>query len=208
MSTLFSPFTRSADSTTKRYQGTGLGLSICKSLAELMGGAVGYRTNPDCQGSIFWLKIKLGRIDAPSPRLAVPSSSDPCQDVQKVAPRKQLLIVEDNTVNQVVLLKMLSSLGFERVDAAWDGAEAVRLIKQKPLAYHTVLMDVSMPIMDGLEATTAIREMRNDVPVIAVTGNALKGDFETYLAKGMNDFIAKPIHRKDLARVLLQWVGP
>ncbi|WEW57349.1 histidine kinase [Emydomyces testavorans] len=207
MGTLFAPFTRSADSTAKRYQGTGLGLSICKSLAELMGGSVGYRTNPDCHGSVFWLKIKLGRIDAPSPRSAVCPSSDPCEDLKKIAPRKQLLLVEDNMINQVVLLKMLSSLDFERVDATWDGAEAVRLVKQKPLAYDAILMDVSMPIMDGLQATTAIREMRNDVPVIAVTGNALKGDFETYLAKGMNDFIAKPIHRKELARVLLQWIG-
>ncbi|TPX26822.1 hypothetical protein DIZ76_012285 [Coccidioides immitis] len=208
MNTLFAPFTRSANSATKRYQGTGLGLSICKSLAELMGGAVGYRTNPDCQGSIFWLKIKLGRIDAASPRSRVLESSDPCEDIRKIAPRKQLLLVEDNMVNQVVMLKILKSLNFERVDAAWDGAEAVHLIKKKPLAYHAVLMDVSMPVMDGLEATAAIREMRNEVPIIAVTGNALKGDFETYLAKGMNDFVAKPIHRKELARVLLQWVGP
>ncbi|EFW18255.1 hypothetical protein D8B26_005081 [Coccidioides posadasii str. Silveira] len=208
MNTLFAPFTRSANSATKRYQGTGLGLSICKSLAELMGGAVGYRTNPDCQGSIFWLKIKLGRIDAASPRSRVLESSDPCEDIRKIAPRKQLLLVEDNMVNQVVMLKILKSLNFERVDAAWDGAEAVHLIKKKPLAYHAVLMDVSMPVMDGLEATAAIREMRNEVPIIAVTGNALKGDFETYLAKGMNDFVAKPIHRKELARILLQWVGP
>ncbi|KAI1981556.1 hypothetical protein LOZ53_003860 [Ophidiomyces ophidiicola] len=207
MSTLFSPFTRSADSTTKRYQGTGLGLSICKSLAELMGGTVGYAVNPDGQGSVFWLKIHLGRIDPPAIRTAIFPSSNPCEDIKKVARSKHLLVVEDNIVNQVILMKMLKTLNFQRIDAAWDGVEAVSLVRKKPLAYDVILMDISMPMMDGLEATRIIRGMKNEAPIIAVTCNTLRENFDSYIAKGMNDYLPKPIHRKDLARALLQWIS-
>ena len=104
-------------------------------------------------------------------------------------------------------MKLLSTLGFERVDAAWDGAEAVRMVKQKPLAYNVILMDINMPVMDGMQATENIRQMKVDVPIIALTGNALKGDAETYLAKGMNDYIAKPLHRQQLVDLLWKWCG-
>jgi osomolarity two-component system sensor histidine kinase TcsA len=92
------------------------------------------------------------------------------------------------------------------VDAAWNGAEAVSLIRQKPLSYHIILMDINMPVMDGMEATQEIRKMKVEIPIIAMTGNALKGDEETYLAKGMNDYIAKPVNRQHLIRILLRWL--
>ena len=212
-STLFTPFTRFADSTTKRYQGTGLGLSICKSLAELMGGAVGFHANPDGPGSVFWMSAKMGRIDRkfPSTRRMVSQVQENTLDrsslLQKVAVHKTILLVEDNKVNQTIMLKLLGTLGFERVDAAWDGAEAVRMVKQKPFAYNVILMDINMPVMDGLTATEQMRQLNIDVPIIALTGNALKGDAETYLAKGMNDYVAKPIHRQQLVDVLWKWCG-
>jgi osomolarity two-component system sensor histidine kinase TcsA len=212
-STLFTPFTRFADSTTKRYQGTGLGLSICKSLAELMNGAVGFHANPNGPGSVFWLSAKMGRIDraVPSSRRMVSQVQEIALDksslLQKVALHKTILLVEDNNVNQTIMLKLLGTLGFERVDAAWDGAEAVRMVKQKPLAYNVILMDINMPVMDGLTATEQIRQLNIDVPIIALTGNALKGDAETYLAKGMNDYVAKPLHRQQLVDVLWKWCG-
>lgn len=213
VSTLFTPFTRFADSATRRYQGTGLGLSICKSLAELMNGEVGFLENPDGPGSVFWISAKMRRVDRPEvqKRRFVSGDEetpfDPSAQLQEVAHQKQLLLVEDNKVNQTVMLKLLASLGFERVDAAWDGAEAVRMVKQKPLAYHLVLMDINMPVMDGLAATEHIRQINRDVPIIALTGNALKGDAETYLAKGMNDYIAKPLHRQQLVDLLWKWCG-
>lgn len=212
INTLFTPFTRFADSATKHYQGTGLGLSICKSLAELMDGAVGFHANPDGPGSVFWMSTKM--VDAPisQPRDVVsnikkPPAQDSTELLRKVASQKQLLLVEDNKVNQTIMMKLLSTLGFERVDAAWDGAEAVRMVKQKPLAYNVILMDINMPVMDGMQATENIREMKVDVPIIALTGNALKGDAETYLAKGMNDYIAKPLHRQQLVDLLWKWCG-
>jgi osomolarity two-component system sensor histidine kinase TcsA len=213
VSTLFTPFTRFADSTTKRYEGTGLGLSICKSLAELMNGAVGFHANPDGPGSVFWMSAKMGRtaIPAPSTGRIVSKVQETTLDtsslLQKVALHKTILLVEDNKVNQTIMLKLLGTLGFERVDAAWDGAEAVRMVKQKPLAYNVILMDINMPVMDGLTATGLIRQFNKDVPIIALTGNALKGDAETYLAKGMNDYVAKPLHRQQLVDILWKWCG-
>lgn len=211
VNSLFTPFTRFADSSTKRYQGTGLGLSICKSLAELMDGAVGYCPNEDGQGSVFWLSARMGKIDK-TQRVGTPARSenlspDLGREIKEIAPRKQLLLVEDNIMNQTIMLKLLNFIGFEKVDTAWDGAEAVRLVEQKPFSYNTILMDINMPVLDGVEATVAIRKINREVPIIAMTGNALKGDAETYLAQGMNDYIAKPVHRQHLIRVLLKWIG-
>jgi osomolarity two-component system sensor histidine kinase TcsA len=211
-STLFTPFTRFADTATKRYQGTGLGLSICKSLAELMDGSVGFHANPEGTGSVFYLTAKMSRYNQPSSakqrlRPATPVASDHSEALQDIAPHKHILLVEDNKVNQTIMLKLLSSLGFKRVDAAWDGAEAVRMVRQKPFTYNVILMDINMPVMDGLAATEQIRQMKLDVPILALTGNALKGDAEMYLSKGMDDYIAKPLHRQQLVDLLWKWCG-
>ncbi|OKL59472.1 Two-component system protein A [Talaromyces atroroseus] len=211
VSSLFAPFTRFAESSHKRYQGTGLGLSICKSLAELMDGTVGFHPNPDNQGSVFWLTVNMSIIDNKNicgPRSSEMRYPDLNAQIQQVAPQKQLLLVEDNIMNQTVTLKMLSMMGFEKVDTAWNGVEAVRKVKQKPLSYNAILMDINMPVMDGVQATVAIRGMSRDVPIIAMTGNALKGDADICLANGMNDYIAKPVHRHHLVSVLLKWIGP
>lgn len=212
VSTLFTPFKRFADTATKIYQGTGLGLSICKSLAELMDGAVGFHANPVGPGSVFWMTAKMARISSVAqvkqrPPLVKAPPLDYSAALKKIAPEKHILLVEDNKVNQTIMIKLLSTLGFECVDAAWDGAEAVRLVKLKPLTYSMVLMDINMPVMDGLTATEQIRKMKHDVPIIALTGNALKGDAETYMAVGMNDYIAKPIHRQQLVDMLWKWCG-
>lgn len=212
LNTLFTPFTRFADTASKRYQGTGLGLSICKSLAELMGGMVGYRPGLNGKGSVFWFTAKMGRIDLAGLNkkpAASPTNSltEVMRKTREIARHKHILLVEDNLVNNTVMLKLLQSLGFERIDVAWDGAEAVRLVKQKPLTYSIILMDISMPVMDGLEATSRIREMDINVPIVALTANALKGDSETCLARGMNDYVGKPVHRDQLVHMLWKWMG-
>ncbi|CRG86576.1 hypothetical protein PISL3812_03586 [Talaromyces islandicus] len=210
VSSLFTPFSRFADSNQKRYQGTGLGLSICKSLAEVMEGQIGFHPHPSEKGSRFWLSIKMGKIGTTrSETYALELRPKPNQneEIKKIAPNRHILLVEDNMVNQTIMLKMLKVIGFEKVDTAWNGAEAVRKVMQKPLSFSAILMDVNMPVMDGMDATVAIRGMNRDVPIIAMTGNALKGDAEIYLAKGMNDYIAKPVHRQHLVSVLLKWIG-
>ncbi|KAI9370333.1 hypothetical protein BJX61DRAFT_98997 [Aspergillus egyptiacus] len=211
INTLFTPFTHFANSATRKFQGAGLGLSICKSLAELMDGEVGYAPNPDGAGSVFWFTAKMGgHIVASLPTARRPSTtppSDVVEQMRRIAPQKHVLLVEDNMVNHTVMLKLLRSLGFQRVDGAWNGAEAVRLVKQKPLSYDVVLMDVSMPVMDGLAATRHIRDMDLQMPIIAITGNALHGDAETYIAKGMTDCIGKPVNRDQLLSILWKWIG-
>ncbi|KAL4999927.1 Two-component system protein A [Aspergillus recurvatus] len=212
LNTLFTPFSRFADSATRKYQGTGLGLSICKSLAELMDGTVGYSPNPRAAGSVFWFTAKMGGRSVSSPTkppsaLATPVPTGVATEMRTIAPRKHVLLVEDNIINHTVMLKLLHTLGFERIDGAWNGAEAVRMIRQKPLSYDIVLMDVSMPVMDGIAATRQIRDMDLVMPIIAITGNAMKGDAETYIAQGMNDCICKPVHRDQLLCALWRWIG-
>ncbi|KAL1971952.1 hypothetical protein VTN31DRAFT_2040 [Thermomyces dupontii] len=228
---LFTPFSRFSDPKRKQYQGAGLGLSICKSLAELMEGTIGHYANPEGRGSVFWLTVRMGKMgdsrleppdnaaeraedqeekpqrDESKAPSSAKSESDQLEAIRQVASRKQLLLAEDNILNQSVMLKLLQTMGFEKVDTAWDGAEAVQMVKRKPLAYNAILMDINMPVLDGVEATEAIREISRDVPIIAMTGNALGGDGESYLAKGMNDYLAKPVHRQHLIRVLLKWIG-
>ena len=201
---LFTPFTQLDNSSTKKFKGTGLGLSICKSLAELMGGTVGYRKNPTHQGSVFFFTAKINKVEA-TPAKALAKVA-PQADLKKMANSRPILLVEDNAINQTIMVRLLRSFGFEIIDVAADGAEGLRMVTQKPLAYSLILMDISMPVMDGVTATKAIRKAGHTVPIIAMTANALKGDAEAYLAEGMNDYIAKPVDRRILMESLLAWL--
>lgn len=205
---LFTPFAQFDSSATKRYKGTGLGLSICKSLVELMGGAIGYRPNEEGKGvgSVFWFTTKLTKINAmtggKTPRLI----ESPSEVVTEAVMTKQLLVVEDNLINRTIMVKLLKNYGFKNIDVALNGEEAITLINRKPLTYGLILMDINMPVLDGIGATKEIRRMGLEVPIIAMTANALKGDEEKYLEIGMNDYIAKPVDRKAALRTLLKWL--
>jgi osomolarity two-component system sensor histidine kinase TcsA len=220
--TLFTPFMQWDTTTTKQYKGTGLGLSIAKSLTELMGGRIGYRPNPDRHGSIFWFTTRFKKIKSleqmqgwkksasQGDSLAGTPDPDAMDELQRelrmVSSIKNLLVVEDNLINQKVVLGMLRSLGFKNVGLASNGMEAVRMVRGKPAAYDIVLMDVSMPIMDGQAATKEIRAGGVLVPIVAMTAYALKGDRERCLEYGMNDYIAKPVDKKRLIAVLGKWL--
>jgi osomolarity two-component system sensor histidine kinase TcsA len=199
---LFIPFTQLDNSSTKKFKGTGLGLSICKSLAELMGGNVGYLRNPIHQGSIFFFTTKINKLEVTPAKPTTKAAPD--IELKKLAQTKHLLLVEDNAINQTIMVRLLRSFGFEKVDVAADGAEGLRMVTQKPLAYSLILMDISMPVMDGVTATKKIRTARHSMPIVAMTANALKGDEEAYLAEGMNDYIAKPVDRRLLMESLLR----
>ncbi|PKS06009.1 hypothetical protein jhhlp_007843 [Lomentospora prolificans] len=224
---LFKPFSQVDTTITKRYQGTGLGLSIAKSLVELMDGQIGYRPNPDCQGSVFWFTSRLAKTDSKAQLQALKSPTEAGSDmsrrlsmesedleaqirrVQEIAPRKRILAAEDNLINQKVLVGMLQYLGFENTTVAANGAQAVAALAEAPAnTYDLVLMDISMPVMDGYEATSRIRANGPYPPIIAMTAYALKGDMELCLEKGMDDYIAKPVNKQLLAKKLLKWLTP
>jgi osomolarity two-component system sensor histidine kinase TcsA len=213
---LFTPFMQFDNSATKRYKGTGLGLSICKSLAELMGGKIGFYANPEGRGSVFWFtakmkKVKIQAVDALQEELgalAVRNSVSPFQDIKLAAVEKKILLAEDNPINQKVMMKMLASIGFKDVHLVTDGNEAVQVATRDPPPYHAILMDINMPVLDGVSATKQIRKAGVNTPIIAMTANALKGQAETYLAKGMNGYVAKPVDRNVLIKVLLTWLNP
>jgi osomolarity two-component system, sensor histidine kinase TcsA len=202
--TLFTPFTQLDNSSTKRYKGTGLGLSICKSLVELMGGVVGFRPNPAGVGSIFWFTVLVTR----SENSALNNSVDIFESLSAMLNsnrHKRILLVEDNAINRNVMVKTLGKLGFDNVESAEDGREGVN--RHKLGKCDLILMDVSMPILDGVAATKEIRATGSDIPIIAMTANALKGDAERFMAAGMSDYIAKPVDRRLLVSLLAKWLG-
>ncbi|CAI6333277.1 unnamed protein product [Periconia digitata] len=221
-SALFTPFMQFDNSTTKKFQGTGLGLSICKSLAELMNGQIGYKPNPEGAGSLFWFTAKLKKVPQESSiqaletqletlnRPSIPSS--PLEAIKKAAVNKHILLAEDNTINRTVMLKMLAGLGFPSIDVAVDGEEAVKLATAtqdsttRSSPYDLILMDISMPLLDGVEATRKIRNAGLQMPIIAMTANALKGHAENYIAKGMTGYVAKPVDRNVLINLLLGYM--
>ncbi|KFY32165.1 hypothetical protein V493_00454 [Pseudogymnoascus sp. VKM F-4281 (FW-2241)] len=200
--TLFTPFAPS-NGVAKQHQGTGLGLSICKGLVESMGGTIGFRPNQD-KGSTFWFTTKLDKITqipvAPSP------VQQPSAKLTDATLGKQILVVEDNLINQTIMVKLLKNYGFKNINVASDGKEGFELVQSAPLSYKLILMDINMPVMDGITATEMIRGMGLDVPIIAMTANALKGDEESYLASGLNDYVAKPVDRKILLQALVKWL--
>ncbi|KAK3898095.1 hypothetical protein C8A05DRAFT_47498 [Staphylotrichum tortipilum] len=218
ISNLFTPFTQFNTTTVNRSQGTGLGLSIAKSLAELLGGTIGYLPNPDHQGSIFWFTARFKKIksldqmqnwNTPSPAAESPTSpaaersmEELQQELGALSSTKNLLVVEDNLINQKVMMGMLRTMGFRNIGLATNGAEALGTVRSKPAAYDVVLMDINMPVMDGHAASKAIRAAGIYVPIIAMTAYALKGDRERCLEHGMNDYITKPVDREQLIRAL------
>ena len=182
---LFAPFVQGDRSTARRFGGTGLGLAICRDLAALMGGSIAVRSAPG-EGSTFTLRLTLRPVDGPSP-----DQSKTCALPSLTGLR--VLIVDDNTVNQVVACAVLEAAGIE-VTAVGDGQAALARLGAE--RFDMVLMDVHMPVMDGVEAVRRIRAGeggRVDIPVVALTADAMVGDAERLLAKGFDDAHPKPI---------------
>src|SRR5277367_2798044 len=197
---LFTPFTQLDNSATKKFKGTGLGLSICKSLVELMGGDIGFKRNPSGMGSIFWFTLPVKRSQV----LPKKTFNAPTLSIVKAVTQRRILLVEDNPVNQNVMVKTLSRLGFAHVDVAEDGRQGVNAFQDGK--YDLILMDVSMPVLDGVGATKEIRSSGSHIPIIAMTANALKGDAERFIGSGMSDYIPKPVDRQQLVSLLIRWL--
>ncbi|HEX8592084.1 MAG TPA: response regulator [Pseudomonas sp.] len=201
LESMFDAFQQADSSISRRYGGTGLGLPIARTLAERMGGVLS-AVSQEGSGSTFTLELALPRVPADT---AAPTGvlagleDDEGQD-------RCVLLVEDNDVNRTVVQAMLHSLGFQ-VNVATDGAQAVSMAGSA--SYAAIFMDCRLPVMDGYEATRHIRQLpgHEQVPIIALTANALQGDRDACLQAGMNDYLAKPFKRTDLQQVLQRWLS-
>ncbi|MDO8375600.1 MAG: response regulator, partial [Aquabacterium sp.] len=203
---LFGIFEQVDTSTTRRFGGTGLGLAITRRLALLMGGEVGVDSAPG-QGSCFWFTAGFERARSSA---APPALESALRSPQPATPHERLrgariLLAEDNPVNQEVAGELLRAVGL-LVDVAHDGEHAVRLARQH--VYDLVLMDMQMPVMDGLAATRLLRNLPHyaRTPILAMTANAFGDDRQACLSAGMDDHLAKPVEPDRLYAMLLRWL--
>ncbi len=197
---LFDPFSQVDSSTTRRYGGSGLGLAISRHLVEAMGGEIGV-DSLEGVGSRFWFELPLTVSADTAPR----ETSMPRVGDQQ--PRR-VLLAEDVEMNQILVADMLRAHGHDVVTAA-NGREAVELVARE--AFDVVLMDVQMPVMDGIEATVRIRQLPPpacDVPVLALSANVMAEDMARYKAAGMNGALTKPIDWPKMFEALARHCSP
>jgi signal transduction histidine kinase/CheY-like chemotaxis protein len=193
---LFKPFTQADASTTRRFGGTGLGLAICQRLVHAMGGAITVVSAPG-EGSVF--RVALPVVEAEAPRQPQPAP------VPAAARRLRVLLVEDNTINQLVARRLLEGLGHEVTTAA-NGREGVEACAEAE--FDLVLMDCHMPELDGYEATRELRRRHWRQPIVALTAAATPEDAERCREAGMNDVLTKPLRLERLSAVLQAFAPP
>jgi CheY-like chemotaxis protein/nitrogen-specific signal transduction histidine kinase len=197
-SRIFEPFVQAEDTITRQYGGTGLGLAIAKQLVEMMGGEIGMASEPG-RGATFWFTLPLVLVE-PS-QTADAGASLSAAAIEPI--RAKVLLVEDNPINVEVMKAMLEQLGCS-VATAHNGREALRQLAEH--TFDVVLMDCEMPVMDGYAATAAIRERERESgghqPIIALTAHVLEGDREACVARGMDDFLAKPFRPEELRAMI------
>jgi signal transduction histidine kinase len=196
---LFQNFSQVNSSTSHEYGGTGLGLAISRRLVEAMHGTIGV-TSASGAGSTFWFTARL-----PATKPA------PLENAERLAMkqvRRRILVVDDNAVNQIVVEALLKKDGYEVVLVS-DRAQALKAVQAE--AFDLILMDMQMPVMNGEEATSAIRRLESsirNIPIVALTANAMDEDVQRCHDAGMNDHLAKPVDRALLRRTLALWLDP
>lgn len=204
LETIFAPFEQADNSATRRFGGTGLGLAICSRIVELMDGMIWAESRVG-SGSTFYFTAQFG-VPAPADEplaLAKPGSDALDRKTTKMNRALRVLIAEDNRINQKLAVKLVESMG-HRTQLVENGHQVLSAIKES--AFDLILMDVQMPDMDGLEATSIIRSNENGsgrhIPIVAMTAHAMTGDREQCLKAGMDDYISKPVSRAELAHVI------
>ena len=206
---LFAPFSQADATMSRRYGGTGLGLAICKSLVELMGGVIGFESEPG-RGTRFWFRLEFVRAEPASGHAAVePEPTPPGRPVQ-ASPRDRMrvLVVDDDATNRGLFVRQMERLGCPAVGAE-DGDRAIARLRSDD--FGLVLMDCQMPGRDGPQTTRDIRRLeagRRRTPIVAISANALEEDRRLCLDSGMDDFVAKPTSLEILAAVIDRWDRP
>ena len=202
MTQLFKPFTQADNSTTRLFGGTGLGLAISRSLCQLLDGDLQISSELDhgtCVTMLLPLKKLVPVVQAPAPKMP--------QDALGRLAGAQVLLVEDHPMNRQLLQVLLAKLGIQTITAE-NGQQALDCLTQSPEQFDAVLMDVQMPVMDGIQATLQIRQDPRfaSLPIIAVTANAMSDERELCFKAGMQDYLSKPVNRQALNEVLLRWI--
>lgn len=205
MQQMFHPFEQEQSSLTSAHVGSGLGLAIVHSLVSLMNGTIHVESELN-QGSKFVIELPLERIEL--------SESKPEKGQSNELPEymrgKRILLAEDNEINREIVAALLSGLGFS-VDGAVNGAEAVERFLSSSMGYYSIiLMDIQMPVMNGLEAVAAIRSSAHmdaqSIPIIALSANAFEEDVEKSLAHGMQAHISKPVNLETVKKIFIQYI--
>jgi PAS domain S-box-containing protein len=199
---LFEEFTMVDQTHARKYEGTGLGLAICKRLVSLMHGNINVESKLG-HGSTFEFTIELEIATKGDIKNELTASDS--QQVPLIGTR--ILLAEDNEANQMVIRKILE-LAHLQVDIVSNGLEAIEAVRNVP--YDIVLMDISMPEMDGMAATRAIRQLTSEarnIPIVALTAHSLSGDKDRFMRSGMNDYLSKPINRVAALACIARWTN-
>lgn len=207
---LFHLFEQADNSTSRSFGGTGLGLAISKRIVELMEGEIWVESEPDL-GSTFFFTVKLKRSTGSHKQK---NDDQECgvadaigmEDGQKYGfSGKRILLTEDNEINREIVIAMLEDTNVE-IDCAENGKAAYEMFAADPNKYDLILMDIQMPVMDGVEATKRIRELDQEVPIIALTANVFKEEVEKYIENGMNSHIGKPLDYNQTLEILEKYL--
>lgn len=198
MCELFQSFSQLDGSITRKFGGTGLGLVISKQLSELMGGRLRVESKKGIGSKFYFtLNFNIGTM--------IETKSIQSSKLMKLDRRYNLLLAEDNNVNQMIITRILRNRGYY-IDTVSNGLEAVEMCGKK--SYDAILMDIQMPVMDGIEATKRIKENNKNTPIIAITAYALKGDRERFLAQGIDEYVSKPVKIDELLSTINKCLSP
>jgi len=209
---IFDPFTQAEAGTTRKFGGTGLGLSIAKKILDAMGGIIKVESNPGI-GSKFSFELTFDAVDAKDDGFVKKIRFD---ELKKPAFTGEVLLCEDNIMNQQVIKEHLTRVGL-KITIAENGSLGVDLIKERlqdikeglaEKQFDLILMDIHMPVMDGIEATTEILKQDPKIPIVALTANIMEGDRELYKTSGMIDYLGKPFTSQELWRCLMKYFTP
>lgn len=195
-SKIFEKFTQADTSTTRQFGGTGLGLSIAYAMVELMGGEICIDSD-EGKGTTFSFVISAEKCDE------APYELSPIEEVSQKPLDLRVLVVDDYEINRMLIGELLDYHYGIQADFANNGEEGVDMVANN--RYDVVFMDINMPVMDGIQAANIIRKINQNLPIVALTANVMKGDAEKFAAAGMNDYLAKPLVYDELHRVLMYY---